>query len=112
MTQNHSNLLSKTAIFLLTAANIALGILVAILMMGGEFLNIALDVHSQETKSTFDVFFTTYVLHPASGIVYVSMFIGLAVYQYKIKSRFYQIMANIVMLALSLIILLKIFYLY
>ena len=102
------NITYKIVFLTLTSLNVIFGLLVTVLMMGGDFLNIMNEAYSEGQLQTFDTFFLTYILHPATGIIYSTLFIGLAVYQFQITSISLRYILHLVLLFLSCLILLEI----
>jgi hypothetical protein len=99
---------SKIAFLTLTSLNVISGLLVTLLMMAGDFLNIMNEAYSEGQLETFDTFFLSYILHPATGIIYSTLFIGLAVYQFKIASISLRYISHLALLLLSGLILLEV----
>jgi hypothetical protein len=99
---------SKILFLTLTSLNVISGLLVTVLMMGGDFLNIMTEVYSEGQLETFETFFLSYVLHPATGVIYSTLFIGLAVYQIKIASISLRYISHLALLLLSCLILLEV----
>jgi hypothetical protein len=99
---------SKIAFLTLTSLNVISGLLVTLLMMAGDFLNIMNEAYSEGQLETFDTFFLSYILHPATGIIYSTLFIGLAVYQFKIASISLRYISHLALLLLSCLILLEV----
>lgn len=90
----------------LTTLNVVLGMLVAIAMMSGSFINSFMEGNDQNNFDEFTRVFLSYVLHPATGLIYISLFIGLATFQRSIKSIATRYMLNFGVLLISSVILL------
>ena len=103
-----SNRLAFSGLYLLfTILNTLVGILVAIMLMAGDFFTSLFGEQQLASLSQFDLFFLSYILHPATGIVYVCLLAALVVYQTAIAKRALRLSAHIAMLVLSGLIVLE-----
>ncbi|MFC1747981.1 hypothetical protein ACFL2V_04170 [Pseudomonadota bacterium] len=102
-----NKILNSVFIFVLTSVNVILGMLLGTMMMGGDFFGVFLGSQPADQIAEFDQFFLDYVLHPGTGILYISAVIGVAVCQFKTNVLRHRYILNGVMIGLSGLILLK-----
>lgn len=100
---NTINIIGKS---LLSFVNVALSIIV-LALMSSDFLSIFIDSGRDINTSEFDDFFSSTVLHPGTGIIYISFVCGLVIYQPKLKNQRFSYMIQGLFLALSSLIIMK-----
>ncbi len=94
-----------------TGVNIMLGILVSIVMAGGDFLHLLFAMVHREELVGFDLFFDTYVISPLAAIIYFALTIGFVIYQGRV-SALHRLYLNVVMFLVSCSVLIKVIMLF
>jgi len=92
---------------LLSILNTLAGFIVVALMMGSDFIVPLIGGAEQHANGSFNSIFLNYVIHPATGTLYMALLAWLIVYQNKIKQAKYRLAAHLLFLLLSILILLK-----
>jgi hypothetical protein len=92
---------------LLSILNTLAGFVVVALMMGSDFIVPLIGGEEQHSTGSVNSIFLNYVIHPATGTLYMALMAWLIVYQNKIKQVNYRLAAHLIFLLLSTLILLK-----
>lgn len=95
----------------LTAINMLLGIMVTIVMLGSGTLHLLLKMEHLDPLTGFDAFFEAYIIHPATGIVYLICIGTFIAHQSKI-SHTQRLYINVAMSLLSIGIFAKVLMLF